>query len=221
MRIPMTVRVLLSISLAACMLPITSGGSNWNQSDIAGLAAASFAELLLGAVFAFAFQAAFAALYFSGRVLDIQAGFGLALLIDPSSRTQTPLIGTLFAYAAGAVFFAADGHLELIRLMSASIEWLPIGAGMPEFDPRRFVDYFSSVLAMGLMLSAAALVTLFLIDFSIAFLSRTLPQMNVLVLGFQVKTIATLLVLATTMGLALPLLIRILASALEFLSGSK
>src|SRR5438270_491160 len=71
------------------------------------LLAAAGSELILGILFAVILQAAFAAIYVAGRTIDLQAGFGLAVLIDPTSNASTPLIGTLLAMLAGMLFFAA------------------------------------------------------------------------------------------------------------------
>jgi len=38
-----------------------------------------------------------------------------------------PLIGTLFAYAAGAVFFATSGPADLVAIWSRSLERIPLG----------------------------------------------------------------------------------------------
>jgi flagellar biosynthetic protein FliR len=60
-----------------------------------------------------------------------------------------------------------------------------------------------------------AITVLFLIDLSIAALSRTLPQMNVLVLGFQVKALVTLLILPMTTAVTGAMLVRIIRVSLE------
>ena len=36
----------------------------------------------------------------------LEEHFGLAMQIDPTTRSQLPLAGTIFGYAAGATFFA-------------------------------------------------------------------------------------------------------------------
>ena len=45
---------------------------------------------MLGGIFVMAFQLMFGALYMAGRTIDIQAGFGLALLIDPHDTGPEP-----------------------------------------------------------------------------------------------------------------------------------
>ena len=59
------------------------------------------------------------------------------------------------------------------------------------------------------------MVVLFLLDLAIAFMSRTMPQMNVLILGFQVKALATLVMLPIAFSLATATLLRLMRFALE------
>ena len=70
----------------------------------------------------------------------------------------------------------------------------------------------------GLPRSGAAisvLLVLFLLDLIVAFLSRTLPQMNVLLLGFQVKALATIAALPLALSFSGALFARLMRTALE------
>jgi flagellar biosynthetic protein FliR len=172
-------------------------------------------ELGLGLVLVVAFQIAFGALYFAGRTIDIQAGYGLALLIDPTSRFQTPLVGTLFAYVAGAIFFSLNGHIELLRLITASFDAIPLGGWSVSSSIGPLTGFISIALLTAFGVASGAMLVIFLVDMSIAMLSRTVPQMNVLILGFQLKTIVLLLVLPTAFGVAGALFVRLMALTLH------
>ncbi|MCA8254333.1 flagellar biosynthetic protein FliR [Burkholderia sp. AU31624] len=213
LRIPLRMRVCLVLSLAgAFATPIPAARLDTSTA----LVTSALAELALGLALAFPFQAAFAALSFAGRALDVQAGFGLATVIDPGSRGPAPLFGTLLTLGTGAICFANGAHLELLRLVAASIERMPPGTAHVVASPQAFIGYFSMVMAIGLGAVAAVMLALFLIDLSIAFLSRTLPQLNALMLGLQVKAIAAIVVTALSIGLLAPVTLRLLRAALEF-----
>ncbi|TKC89470.1 flagellar biosynthetic protein FliR [Trinickia terrae] len=216
-RVPMRVRVCLALALAACFAAHASQGMpRLGYDGGAALLACAASELFLGLAIAFAFQAAFASLSFAGRMLDVQAGFGLAMVIDPGSRSQAPLFGTVLTLVAGVIFFAAGGHHELLRLIAASIESMPVGQAQLVGNPQAFIAYFGVIMGLGLSAVAAVTIALFLIDLTIAFLSRTLPQMNALMLGLQVKAIAALVVTSLSAGLLAPVALRLMRMALEF-----
>jgi flagellar biosynthetic protein FliR len=180
---------------------------------------AAAGELMLGLTFVLMMQLCFAALYLPGRLVDVQAGFGLATLIDPVSHTQTPLVGTMFAYAAGALFFSMGGHLELLRLLSMSLDTVPLGQWRMPGSLDHLLTFISAIFVVGLGVAGSAVLVLFLIDMAIALLARTVPQMNVLILGFQVKTIALLLALPVCFGIGGALMVRMIRMTLEAMPG--
>lgn len=213
-RVPLLFRIFFGLGVAGLCVAVRPAGQTLDLSA-GGLVAAGLGELLIGTVVAAAFHLMFGALYLAGRTLDIQAGFGLATLFDPSNRSQTPLIGTLFAYAAGAVFFASGGPADLLKMLSASLDVLPVGAGLPHLSMARLGEFTSTVFIIGLGAGGASILALFVTDAVIALMSRTLPQMNVLMLGIQVKTAVLLLLLPLSVGVWGAVMARLCRYTLE------
>lgn len=219
-RVPVLFRVLLALGLAACMVGAhPAAAAAVDQPTTTGLLLIAMRELMLGGVVAMAFQIVFAALYFAGRSIDIQAGYGLAMLIDPTTKAQTPLVGTILAYAAGAIFFAMDGHGALLRLLAASLQTIPLGAWTPPETLDHLTRFIALAFLTGLGVTGGLMLALFLTDAAIALLSRTTPQMNVLMLGFQLKAIVLLVVLPLTLGVGGAVMTRMMVSLLEGLPG--
>jgi len=212
--IPMRVRLCLVLALSATLQFAGPGRVAVEGNGALLVSAAS--ELFLGLMLAYAFQMAFAALAFAGRVLDVQAGYGLAMIIDPGSSNQAPMFGSILTLVGGVVFFTVNGHLELLRLLASLLHVLPLGQPIMIGGPGPLIGYMGLVMGMALGSVAATMVTLFLIDLTIAYLSRALPQMNALMLGLQVKTIATLIVVALTTGLVGAVILRLIRTALDF-----
>ena len=212
-RIPASARVVLASGLAACVPEL--GGAITPTLDTGGLVSAAASELALGVTMALALQLAFAAIAMAGRALDIQAGFGLAFLIDPTTRAQTPLIGAVFSYGAAAVFVASGGLYDVIGAFAASFHAIPLGSSGSPSSLIPISGFLATVTVLSLGLVGLAMTVLFLIDLVVAMLSRTLPQMNVLVLGFQIKALVTLVLLPVTFGIAGAGIMRILHLAIE------
>lgn len=219
LRVPVRVRVLIALSLAACLADASPSAGLLTLSS-GELVLAACVEMMLGLLIAFAYQAMFASLSFAGRVIDVQAGFGLAMVIDPGSRQQAPLFGTIFTLVAGVIFFALNGLSDLLRLLATLSHLLPPGQLQFNVEPQKIIAYFGAAMSLGLAAASAVILCLFLIDSSIAFLSRTLPQMNALMLGLQVKTVVTLVVASMSLGLIAPVTLRLLDTALRFVAGA-
>ena len=214
LRIPPTVRVMISIGLAAWIVAAFPAQTSATIPQQPSLVGAALAELLIGIALALALQLAFAAILTVGRLVDLQAGFAFAMLADPTNRSQLPLVGMILAYCAGALFFLSDGPASLLAIWATSVEHLPLGSGLDPEAVAKLLAFIGIIFTMALGAGGLILLTLFLIDLTIAFMSRTLPQMNVLFLGFQVKTIATLLLLPVTIATSAALLLRMTQFAL-------
>ena len=216
-RMPRLFLLLLGVGLSVCLVSAFPQATTLANLTTHTVAVAAVRELLLGGMFALAFNLVYGALYLAGRVIDVQAGYGFALLIDPTSQQATPLVGMLFAYAAGGVFFAAGGHIDLIRLLAASLQAIPLGSWELPHSIARVETFLSVVMLTAFGIAGGSILVLFLVDIVIALMSRTIPQMNVLILGFQVKTIMLLIALPTSFGIAGALFLRLTATLLQTL----
>jgi flagellar biosynthesis protein FliR len=218
-RVPALFRVLFGLGLGAALVSSRIVAVPPDVAALPVMVVMALRELGLGLTIVLAFQVAFGALYFVGRTVDIQAGFGLALLIDPTSQSQAPLVGTLFVYAAAGLFFAMNGHIEVLRFLAATFDAIPLGAYSMPHSIARLAGFMTVMFSGALGIAAGAILALFLVDLSIALMSRTLPQMNVLILGFQAKTIVLLLVLPLSFGIGGILMLRLMAALLKALPG--
>ena len=215
LRVPPVIRVLLALGLALALVggrPEATSAVVASGVSLSGLAAG---ELLIGGAIALAMQLAFGAILWAGGVLDIQAGYGLAMVADPTTQAQMPLAGTVFAYAAAALFFTSGGMLDLMALWSVSIDQVPMGTPLLKLDIAGLSALLGGVFVLAMGLVGLVMLVLFLLDLVLAFMARTLPQMNVLLLGFQVKSLATLVVLPMALALSGAVLLRILRLALQ------
>lgn len=212
-RVPVTVRLLIAIGLSLWLVdarPALTADRLAGHSFVGMMAG----ELAIGVSIALALQLAFGAILWAGGVLDFQAGYGLATLADPTTREQMPLAGTVLVYGAAALFFTTGAQYDLLALWIASVETLPVGYGMLAPDVGAVGTYMGSVFFLAVGLIGVAMLAIFLADIVIAFLSRTLPQMNVLLLGFQVKAILLLVTLPLAVAFAGALFLRIIRLAM-------
>lgn len=199
--VPAMARVLLVFGLAAGMVgaipPVTVA-----SLDVGTLLSAVLFEAVVGGVFAAGLFAAFAAFQFAGRLLDFQIGFGMASLVDIATRNNMPLIGALLSMLASLLFFLVDGHLALLRLIHLSLEKLPPGGSIASLDIGSVIAQFATCFSFGLMLVAPVVLCLLIIDLGMAFMSRTMPLMNVFVMSMSLKVLVGLVVLAILLPLA-------------------
>ena len=212
--IPRTAKVVLIVGLGAgfaTQLSIVSIDS----VEISWLVGAVVSEMLIGAAMASALFSGFAAFNFGGRLLDFQIGYGIAGLVDIATKNNMPLIGSIFSMAAVLIFFAIDGHLAMLKVVQLSYTALPIGGSIFSLNLGSLISYFGSCFAFGFMVVAPVVICLFLVDIGMAFMSRTMPQMNVFVMSLSLKVIVGLIVLAISFPFAGSVVRKIFDSIFE------
>jgi len=197
---PASVRIALTFALAALALsngkPV-SQASIW-VADPLRLAVPIFVEFGIGAFIGLSTQIVMAGFAIAGRLMDVQIGFSLGSVFDPLTRSNSNVLGMLLSLLAVVLFVATDAHLELIRLVSKSIEVLPIGQIPNIDDPMRPLLAARWMFAIGFALAAPLTMALLLTDITVGVLSRNMPQMNVLMLAIPIKVIVGLAVLSLT-----------------------
>ncbi|MES9938935.1 MAG: flagellar biosynthetic protein FliR [Candidatus Thiodiazotropha sp. 6PLUC2] len=217
-KVPTRVRVLLVLALSYLLVTGLDLKHIESLSTFSALFHALLIELMLGVMLAFGFFAAFGAFLFGGRILDFQMGFGVASLVDPATHIQTPLIGTVLNLMAVITFFLLDGHHMLVRGLVYSLDKIPPGSSVRELDPQVVIAHFGLMFVYGLAVVAPAVVTLLLLDVGMAVAARTMPQVNMFIIGFPLKIFLGLMVLALSLSYMGPLLEKIYASVFLYWS---
>jgi flagellar biosynthesis protein FliR len=214
-KVPRLFLYLFGFGIAMTLVAAYPETTRVDDLKLSTLAIAAAQEFTLGLVPVLALQLMFGMLYIVGRTIDIQSGFGLALVIDPSTRGQMPISGTIFAYLAGITFFALNGHHDLLGFFAASLEIVPLGIGHDGGGLTALTAYMSAIFLLACGVGAAAILVLFIADLSIAMLSRTIPQLNALLLGIQVKALLIFIALPVAIGLSGTVLAQMCSKALR------
>lgn len=192
---PAVVRVLLTLTLAACLSAQLRDTAIPAFDSVGALAIAALSEALVGGLLGFGLHAAFAALHMAGRVIDLQAGFSLGGVFDPVTRMPNSALVMALQLTALVVFFAIGGHHALLRVVAASIQAIPLGTVGRALNPAALLSAFAMVFTFAVVIGAPVILLLLLLDAGLAVISKALPQMNVLFVGMPVKILAALLML--------------------------
>ncbi len=203
--VPRRVRIGLAIFVTAVVAP-TLGAT----PDVALLSGDGFLlvarQLLIGAAMGFSIRLAFAAVEYAGDLIGLQMGLGFAILVDPETRDQTPMIGSFLRYFASLAFLAANGPLMMIGAVAESFQALPVAAAAGVIGDWRALALeggavFGLALHMALPVVAALLVT----NVALGVMTRAAPQLNLFSIGFPITIGVGLLVLLASLPVVLAL----------------
>lgn len=201
---PRNIRVLVVLVLALMMVPIAPTLALPNATS--ALVAMMATEILVGLALGFTAQLFVTIFQMAGELIGNQMGFGMARLIDPQSGASSSLMSQWFWVIAMALFLTLGGPALLLRTLSASLELVPPGFARIDGDTAHaLVRFGSDAMSSALRIAAPAVGILLCTSLGLGILSRTVPQMNVFIVGFPLKITAGVVGVALSLPFVLDL----------------
>ncbi|MFE4810913.1 flagellar biosynthetic protein FliR [Peribacillus simplex] len=162
-------------------------------------------EALVGLFIGFAAYMILSAVQIAGGLIDFQMGFSIANVIDPQTGAQSPLMGQYLYTIALLFLLSTNGHHLLLDGIFYSYQFIPIDRLFVPFGDHTLIEYlskaFSKAFMIAFQMSIPVVGSIFLVDVTLGILARTVPQLNVFVVGIPVKIIAGLAVIILVMGM--------------------
>jgi flagellar biosynthetic protein FliR len=197
--LPIPVRLWLSLVLALASSAVI-GGTEVEAAlflNLPGFAITAAREMGIGLVLGMLASSPLYVLQIAGHFVSQQMGFAMANLMDPLSQQQVSVIGQL-KYLVGTWFwFYIGGHLLMTAAITESLRLLPVGTplfGLLSAEGIRV--WISELFMLALKVVLPYFGALFLAEVGLGFIARTVPQLNVFMLGFPVKILLALFLLA-------------------------
>ncbi|PFA67868.1 flagellar biosynthetic protein FliR [Bacillus sp. AFS015802] len=161
-------------------------------------------EAMVGLLIGFVAYMIVTAIQIAGGFIDFQMGFAIANVIDPQTGAQSPLTGQYLYTFALLLLLAINGHHLLLDGIFYSYQLIPIDRPWIPFGNENLADYvitaFNSMFIIAFQMSIPVVATLFLVDVALGIVARTVPQLNVFVVGFPIKIAVAFIVLFIVMG---------------------
>lgn len=153
-------------------------------------------ELLIGYVIGFVAYMVLSGIQLAGQLMDMQMGFAIVNVIDPQSGAQIPLMGNLSQTLALLVYLAMNGHYFLLQGLVDSYKYVPVlGLSLGQAFMDEITRMTIAMFVIAIKISAPIVIAVLTGDIAMGFIARTVPQMNVFVVGMPVKIILGLLLL--------------------------
>ncbi len=156
-------------------------------------------EFMIGVIMGFVSYLIFAAIYLAGQLIDTQIGLGIVSVIDPVSNIQVPVTANFYYTLAMVIFLTMNGHYILIEALVSSYNILPVGAAaLTDSVMVHFVNIMAQMFIIGFKISAPVIAAILICDVALGILARTMPQMNIFLVGLPLKILLGLTVIMIT-----------------------
>lgn len=206
--IPPVIRGLLVIGLAAIASPFVQLEAP--PASLAALVLGAGGELLLGVLIGLVLRTLFVGLELAGQLVAQESGLAFGQIADPNTGDDQTVLSGLYVQLAGVVFLLVGGHRLVLAAVLDTFARIPLLSQPPwelvGLDP--LMDMFAVAGAMAIRIGAPALITLFLVNVALGFVARTVPQLNVTMVGFSIKGLVAFLIMALSLPAAMDVFIE-------------
>ncbi|MEZ7196452.1 flagellar biosynthetic protein FliR [Pseudodesulfovibrio karagichevae] len=145
-------------------------------------------ELLLGLILGMLVNFLFAAVQLGGQIIGFQMGFAMVNVVDPITGTSNAVSAHFLYMCTMLTFLVLNGHLYLLKAVGMTFQYIPPGTLLLQPELANDIFHFSNLMfTLAIKIAAPVMAALFLVDLSLALISRAAPQMHVLILGFPIK----------------------------------
>jgi flagellar biosynthetic protein FliR len=198
---PRQTQAFLAVAIAALAMPLVWGQPAPPVGNILNLLVLIGIESLVGAALGLGISLLFAGIQLTAQVIGTISGMQMAEVYNPMTDSSAPVFSEILFYVTLAVFVMIGGHRRVLGALLDTFTWMPPGtAGLPTGLTDTMLGLVAESFRLAVRAAAPTLTALLIANLVLGLVSRSLPQINVNVMGFALNSMLTLGVLSLSLG---------------------
>jgi flagellar biosynthetic protein FliR len=201
--VPVRIRALIAVAIAALIVPLQMTRTIELPEHLSSYFVCMAADLLIGVVLGLGIQLLFAGMQIAGQLISQLSGLQMADVLNPTLDAEVPLFSQMLFCVALAVFAITGGHRQVMEALLDTFATIPPGQlAMPQNLVETFTSLLTQSFVLGIRAAAPTMTALLLATLVLGIISRSVPQLNVMAVGFGLNWLVTLGALSLTLGVA-------------------
>ena len=208
---PARVKAPLSFILAIIMVLALTREGKWGNmlpappQNVASLVMLILREAIIGIAIGYTAQLVFIGVQLAGQLVGYGMGFAMMRIMDPTTKANVTVIAQYNGVVAMLVFVIINGHHYILTGIAESFYAVPLGQwGMTKSFAEHLIIIFGNIFSTALKIAIPVMAAVFLTKVALGIVARTMPQMNVFVVGFPLQIGVGLI----AMSVSLPLFVK-------------
>jgi flagellar biosynthetic protein FliR len=198
---PIQYRALLAFAFTLTIMPMMWFANVPEPDTLPAFVIMIAAELFIGLAMGFGLYILFTGISLTGELVGHVGGLQASQIFDPVSGDQVPLMSRAYQYLAITVFALIGGLNVLVTSLLDTFKTIDVGTiGFQPHVVYSMVVILSMSFNLALRIAAPVLVATLISMFVMGLLGKTLPQLNLMSVGFGVNSMVMLIVFCLTLG---------------------
>ncbi len=199
--IPLHIRGILAVAVSVMLMPLYIGSLSQPSETLVDMGLLLASEILVGLLLGFGVAVLMSGIHVAGQLISQLGGMSLADVFSPGMGGNVPVVGQLFYYVTMAVFVLVDGHRMILQALLDTFVAMPPGEALLGGS---FVDALTITLTqafiLGIRAAAPVMGALLVSTLVLGLITRTLPQINIIAVGFSLNALLTLAGVFVSLG---------------------
>jgi flagellar biosynthesis protein FliR len=186
--IPGMVKVGLTFLISLAILPVIQNQITEFPVTVTGVVQLVVGELIVGMTLGFVSQIFFEGVRLMGETVGFQTGFSITNVIDPQNGTQVSILANMAYLMAIVLFLLLNGHHVLLTALRESFEIVHVGGlKLNRQILQEIVMHAGDIFIIGIKIGAPAIAVLLFSKAIFGLITKLMPQMNIMIVGFPVQ----------------------------------
>ncbi|MEA1956355.1 MAG: flagellar biosynthetic protein FliR [Campylobacterota bacterium] len=189
------------------------------EITVPSIVLAILSEFLFGLAIGVVLQIAYNVITFAGGIISHMMGFSMASAIDPQTGVSMPIVSQFLSLMGLLVLFSIDLHHWILLFIDDSLKHIPLGGFLMQENLFNYIiSATGNMFVVGFSIAFPLIALALLQDIIFGMLMKTMPQFNILVIGFPIKIMvgfAVLISIFTAIMLILKLQVQEAFNILE------
>lgn len=166
-------------------------------------------EIMIGALLGLVVRLLLGAVQVMGQLAGFQMGFAVANVLDPVTGGQVSVLAQFAYLMTLLVFLAVDAHHWFFMALADSFKLLPPGGfGLSQSLFDQMMHYSEMMFSLAVRIGAPVIGALLFTQVALGILAKTVPQMNILIVGFPITITVGLIFMGLTMTVLVPMMAK-------------
>jgi len=213
--IPAYTKIGFAIFFSLVLVPLQGDNPPAPPQNFAIVIDNTVREVLFGLSLGVVMNIVFIGVQMASRIIGLQMGFGLGAVFDPITGAEFGTFDAFYSILITLVFFTMNGHHLVIQALVETTQSVPLGTFNPFLvTPPAIASLIAGLTVTAVRLAMPVMAALILTDLGMGLASRTVPQMQVLIVGAPIKILVGVLVLGAALPATVTLLHGVLGTSL-------
>jgi flagellar biosynthetic protein FliR len=200
---PARVRVGISIFSSILLFGALTPAQAPVYDTLMGYSGMVLKEAITGLLLGFGANVCTSIVNFAGSIVDMETGLSMVSLMDPTNNQYTSISGVLYQYSFMLMLLVTGMYRYLLGALADSFLLIPVNGAIFHMDYllESVVQFLGDYIVIGFRICLPVFCVSMLLNAVLGILAKVAPQMNMFVIGIQLKVLTGLGVLFVTAGM--------------------